>query len=81
MPVPSEDKIRFHRNGAVHEFVVVWVGGDYLKPEMRLNIKHVIVKPRNAVKKPPNHLPSGLTRKPSQAFLIFEQDFVGDREF
>jgi hypothetical protein len=80
MSIVRHDEIRLRRNCAIAELVVIWVGGDDGKTELRLNPPDVAVKLVEQVQLRFDLAPPVGAGKPHRDFRVFEQDVVGNRQ-
>ena len=80
MRVIRHDKIRFRRDGTIAEFVVVRVLGDDAETEVRFDLSDVSMQPVEQFQQGNDLAPALRARKFCRDLLVFEQDFVGDRQ-
>ena len=75
MCIIRDHKIRFRRNRAVAEFIVVRVGGDDGETKLRLDLPDVAVQSFEQFQQCLDVTPALRAGKFYRDFLVFEQDF------
>lgn len=80
MVVFRDHKIRFSGDGAVAEFIIVRVIGDYSETELRLDLANVTMKLSESFQQCHNIPPAFCAGKFDCNFFVFEKDFRGNSE-